>query len=357
MKSIKKISTKTEVMTTVTFDEFNPDLLEIKKPAVNKFGGKSSYVNYKGGNLILDMPKMQSSGIFWQEPGPEMAGKPKPKIAATWNQERNPNLDREAVLRGFDKVFCAIFRKMAPFGAENGFKTMMTLAKSALPEKLDQNNEAMEILTGEKMSNRTALSDIMQNFFYVNKDGNPVSYFELRKGNSTTQMNAGRDPYDCQFKMFTKEKEESIPWSQITGGVEHSFRLLIQSVYFGKRLSIQCKVISSTIYSLSAQSASGFVGSRFDEAERNQLSDSKRSEMEELYRLNMQKAGESSSSPPREEGLREVQVPSMEAREAREVKEVREEAKSDLDALMSSMPSGGEMSEEKRKKLESLLSI
>lgn len=291
----------------VNLFDVNPDLIEVTPPYVKK-GYKRSDIKYEGKNLILDVPKVKSSGVFWTKPD-NPNDYPKPEIRISWDNSKFANAT--AIQKAYDVVYCAIFRKLAPYGEVFGQSMMSAYAKHCFPEKLEEECEVRKMLGQSPKTNREVCRDILKNFYdnpKVSKEVSPddrsvrdftkpmESWFFLRKSTKTDEVTGGSDPYDCQFKVLTMENEPSVLWSELKGELEHTFRQAVTHISYGKGASIQKRITSSTLYNIEKSGGEvGFIAGNQDEKLKQELN---QGDMEKIMAIYMMVKNAASNPTP-----------------------------------------------------------
>ena len=306
----------------VNLFDVNPDLIEVTPPYVKK-GYKRSDIKYEGKNLVLDVPKVKSSGVFWTKPD-NPNDYPKPEVRISWDNSKFANAT--AIQKAYDVVYCAIFRKLAPYGELFSQGMMTAHAKHCYPEKLDEESEVLKMMGMPAKKNREVFRDILKNFYdnpKVSKEASPddrsvrdftkpmESWFYLRKSTKTDEVTGGTDLYDCQFKVVTKENEPSVPWSELKGELEHTYRQAITHISYGKGASIQKRITASTLYNLEKGGGEvGFIAGKQDEQLKEEFNQEDMEKIMALYSM-LKNAKATSSAPSSSEakGTPQVSMP------------------------------------------------
>lgn len=356
--------------TTVTMTDFDPDLLVVKEPrnmnAKNGTAFRRADITYKGQPLILDIPKTGTSGIFWTVPKEndkgEIQGYPKPMIV----KEIDPdNAEHKKITDFYDKVYCAIFKKLAVYGKSFKKPTMLRDAtKYAKPEMLDQMVQ-LDPDEPEKILVREYLRSFMNNFYehpLIAAEGGGIGepditkkkrfMLELRKQVSTTKETGGLDKYDCEFhevKLGDEEpntKEPPMLWSELTGELVLKFRNAITHIYIGSgNPSIQDKLVSGTIYKRTVSGmAGGYVPSATENNDKDDLTEEEREYIKarRLKRLQEQNEPKTEVKPntavvmPPAKGTETVAVD-----KPKEVKETKLEKKKETAPVDTTETTGG----------------
>lgn len=359
----------------VGFDEFNPDLLEIKPPKSETAKNGTQYykalIRYNGGVLVLDVPEVNSSGPFWSKPREEdEGGYPRGQIRVDWDSAVNPNAEK--IMKGYDKVYCALFRKLAMYGSTIGQNLMSILASFAVPEKLDEINAQL----GGK-TNRELLRDVFKNFYdFPLVKGSKIkddrdftkpkeSWFILRKAPKSTPEDAGLDKYDCQFKfaIASGKDDPGMPWAKLTGEIKHTFRQEVTHFYIGAgKPSIQKKMIASTIYNFKKGSNVEYVEGKQDDNLTAQLSEEQKKQLLEQLEMVANTVRKPFEMPPikEEPGTNKVQNEvKEEKKEMKAMPPLEEQTKT---PVMPTPPTGGmfnmnDLSPEKFEELKRLMNM
>ena len=290
-------------MSSVSLADFNPNLLVVSKPIVEKGKNGNNFkklvMKYNGQTLCLDIPRTHTSGPYYQLPKEGMSGWPQWNISATWADDV-PNA--KEIKRGLDVVYCAIFKGVAPFGPSIGYPYMQMQTSLAQPDLLDQFNPEMQQL------NRDVLAATLPPFYNYPKGENDIrdtskpqtSYFMVRKSIKSDGETGGLDPYDCPFKLLTKDKEPGIPWKELSNyNLDHTFRLTISECRMVQKLSVRKMVSSSTIYDIKERAGGNaqYVPSEEDKQKASALTPEEQKAFEMLHAKLYGSSSSSASQP------------------------------------------------------------